>query len=111
MFRRSLTTMRCVIPSSGFFEWSHTGPKIKYQFNLPDSPTLFMAGLYQDFGEERRFVIITTSANDSMIEVHNRMPVVLQEAERNAWLSSGEGFIKILHATQPELIKEEIVTG
>ena len=40
MFRRSLASMRCVIPSSGFFEWSHSGPKIKYQFNLPDSSVL-----------------------------------------------------------------------
>ena len=49
-----------------------------------------MAGLYQDFCGEQRFVIITASANDSMIEVHIRMPVVLQEAERGSWLGSEE---------------------
>ena len=85
MFRRSLAAMRCVIPSSGFFEWSHSGPKTKYRFNLPGSGIVYMAGLYQDFAGERRFVILTTAANDSMIEVHTRMPVVLQGAERGAW--------------------------
>ena len=106
MFRRSLASMRCVIPSSGFFEWSHSGPKTKYQFNLPDSSVLYMAGLYQDFGEERRFVIITTAANDSMIEVHNRMPVVLQGAERGAWLGSKESAAGILDAKRPELVRQ-----
>ena len=105
MFRRSLTTMCCVIPSSGFFEWSHSGPKMKYQFNLPNSPILFMAGLYQDFGGERRFVIITTSANDSMIEIHNRMPVVLMDEDRDAWLSSTEKATEILQAKKPKLVR------
>lgn len=66
-FRRSMEIKQCVIPSSGFFEWSHSGPKIKYQFKLPEPNTLYMAGLYQDFEEERRFVILTTDANESMI--------------------------------------------
>ena len=106
MFRRSLASMRCIIPSSGFFEWTHSGPKIKYQFNLPDSSILFMAGLYQNFGGERRFVIITTAANDSMIEVHNRMPVVLQGAERGAWLGSEGSAAEILDAKRPELVRQ-----
>ena len=107
LFRRSLTAMRCVIPSSGFFEWNHTGPKTKYQFNLPGSGGLYMAGLYQDFGGERRFVIITTAANKSMIEVHNRMPVVLGSAERDAWLGSWERASEILQTVRPELVKEK----
>ena len=107
LFRRSLTAMRCVIPSSGFFEWSHTGPKTKFQFNLPGSGILYMAGLYQDFGGERRFVIITTAANESMIEVHNRMPVVLGSAERDAWLGSWERTSEILQTVRPELVKEK----
>ena len=32
MFQNSLETKRCVIPSTGFYEWSHTGEKKKYQF-------------------------------------------------------------------------------
>ena len=66
-----------------------------------------MAGLYQDFGGERRFVIITTAANKSMIEVHNRMPVVLGSAERDAWLGSWERASEILQTVRPELVKEK----
>ena len=108
MFRKSLTTTRCVIPSSGFFEWTHSGPKTKYQFNLPGTGVLYMAGLYQDFGGERRFVIITTSANDSMIEVHNRMPVILLEEDVRKWLYDDSTVIDRLRKTPPMLIKAQV---
>ena len=108
MFRNCLLGRRCVIPSSGFFEWSHSGPKTKYRFNLPESGALYMAGLYQDFGGERRFVIITTAANSSMTEVHNRMPIVLQGTERDDWLCSGENAIGILQSVRPELIRQTV---
>ena len=41
MFRKSLFTKRCVIPSTGFFEWSHDGKKRKYRFNLPGTEALY----------------------------------------------------------------------
>lgn len=82
MFRRSLEGKRCIIPSTRFYEWSHDGgPKTKYQFNLPNGGALYMAGLYNDFGGERRFVILTADANESMRDIHNRMPVVLTRPE------------------------------
>ena len=65
-----------------------------------------MAGLYQDFGEKRRFVIITTSVNDSMIKIHNLMPIVLQEEKRGSWLGSEESTGKLLRAKEPELIRQ-----
>lgn len=89
MFKSSLETKRCVIPSIGFFEWSHDAQKRKYQFNVPESKTLYMAGLYNIFNGEVRFVIITTEANDSMKDIHRRMPVILKKA----WL--GNGFLMI----------------
>jgi len=67
-----------------------------------------MAGLYQDFAGERRFVILTTAANNSMAEVHNRMPVVLQGAERDTWLNSGEEATEILMSKQPELVWQTV---
>ena len=38
---------------------------------------LYMAGLYRNYGGEDRFVILATDANQSVIEVHSRMPAVL----------------------------------
>lgn len=108
MFRRSLFTKRCVIPSSGFFEWSHDGKKQKYRFNLPDTGYLYMAGLYSEFDGQPCFVILTTAANSSMIGIHDRMPVVLDRDNRNRWLLDTEAVIDILLAAPPLLLKQPI---
>ncbi len=105
MFRRSLEWKRCMIPSTGFFEWTHTGKKEKYLFNLPGTQSLYMAGLYNEFDGERRFVILTTEANRSISEIHSRMPVVLTESDRPYWMESYEGALHVLQAEQPILVR------
>jgi putative SOS response-associated peptidase YedK len=92
-WRDSVALRRCIIPSNGFFEWQHGGAndKTKYLFRLPDAKALYMAAIYKpyqlaDGGEIPHFSILTTSANSSMIEVHNRMPVILRRDEFDEWL-------------------------
>lgn len=107
MFRRSLEEKRCIIPSCGFYEWSHDGgPKTKYQFNLPGEGVLYMAALYNDFAGERRFVILTTASNESIRKVHLRMPVVLTRQEMDQWIDSYQGALDILQSSRPELVKQ-----
>ena len=108
IFRDCLLAKRCVIPSSGFFEWSHTGPKTKYRFNLPETGVLYMAGLYRDFGEKRCYVIITTAANESMSAVHSRMPVILQRSDVRKWLCDDSAAADRLGRTPPLLVKAEV---
>ena len=48
-----------------------------------DGEKVFMAGCYNWFGEEARFVILTTAANASVAHVHERMPLMLEEEEVN----------------------------
>lgn len=108
MFRKCLDFGRCIIPSSGFFEWSHDGQKTKYQFNLPGISALYMAGMFQNFNNERRFVIITTAANNSMSEVHNRMPVVLNKEEKDRWMESPQEAAQILSEVPPMLVRQPV---
>ncbi len=105
MFRDCLAARRCVIPSTGFYEWSHDGQKTKYQFNLPGTHALYMAGLYNIFEGKERFVILTTAANRSMADVHSRMPVVLDPNRMDCWLNSKEKAIELLSEVPPELVK------
>ncbi|OCN03390.1 hypothetical protein A7X67_10930 [Clostridium sp. W14A] len=105
MFRRCLPSRRCVIPSTGFFEWSHDANKVKYQFNLPGTDALYMAGLYDEFQGEKRFVILTTAANFSMQDVHDRMPVVLDGNGRNRWLDDAQSAMELLNRVPPELAR------
>lgn len=84
MFRRSLLERRCVVPTTGFYEWDKG--KTKYQFNLPGLSELYLAGLWNTFQGEERFVILTTAPNDTMIRIHDRMPVLLRNEELLPWL-------------------------
>jgi hypothetical protein len=51
-FRESLLSRRCVIPSTGFFEWTKTGAKKKYLFRETGKSLLYMAGIYNDYGND-----------------------------------------------------------
>jgi len=103
MFRRCLYTKRCVIPSNGFYEWSHDSEKRKYLFNVPGTQALYMAGLYNEFDGEKRFVILTADANSSISDIHNRMPVVLDKAGVNNWILDSQAANSILHEDHPFL--------
>lgn len=84
-FRKSFLERRCVIPSTGFYEWDNN--KQKYIFNIPDQNMLYMAGIWNEFNGKKQFVIITRDANESMNDVHNRMPAILKEDMINDWIN------------------------
>ena len=83
MFSKALRERRCVIPATGFFEWARVSGKAKdkYIFKVPGQRLLYMAGTAN--GEN--FVIFTRTANQYMT-IHDRMPVILEAAEMDAWL-------------------------
>ena len=101
MFRDSVFSMRCVIPSTGFFEWNRQ--KRKFLFTVPDNGALYMAGLYSVWDGKPSYVILTTDANDSMREIHHRMPLVLQKEHVSSWLIDPEATEEFLHMTPPML--------
>lgn len=103
-FQESVRHRRCVIPAKGFYEWN--AKKEKYQFERRDQePVLFMAGCFQRFQEEERFVILTTQANASVSPVHHRMPLVLEKNEIENWILDDRSVEFILHKTPPELLR------
>jgi putative SOS response-associated peptidase YedK len=95
MFQESLISRRCIIPANGFYEWNKNKEKI--YFTQPDSDIIYMAGIYNVFNEENRFVILTTNANSSIADVHDRMPLILQREQLHSWLfdnSRTQDFLK-----------------
>ena len=111
-FKTALESRRCVIPTTGFYEWAkdpESQKKDKYLFNLQESPMLYIAGIYNIFpGDLSRFVVLTTAANESMKEVHDRMPVVLGENELGLWINEPSCIMNILHRTPSELQKKKV---
>lgn len=100
-FRRSLLERRCVVPTTGFFEWDKG--KNKYRFRLPDRDALYLAGLWNSYQGEERFVVLTTAPNDTIINIHDRMPVILTPTELEPWLLDTEMASAKLTARQPAL--------
>ena len=101
LFRESVRARRCVVPSTGFYEWD--GEKRKYFFTLPGEDALYMASLY-DVREGRPcYCILSTAANSSMEEVHPRMPLILRREQLRAWLEDPEQTKAVLRSTPPEL--------
>ncbi len=97
MFRENALHRRCIIPASGFYEWDRA--KNKVSFMRKDAPVLFMAGLYERFQNQNRFVIITTRANASVEKVHDRMPLIIEKEEIKDWILNDASVKFLLHKT------------
>ena len=97
-FRTSLHRRRCLILSDGFFEWKlDTNGKTKtpYYIHLKSREPFAFAGLWDlwkhpDGSEIRSCAIITTTPNELMQAIHNRMPVILRTDAYSTWLDINE---------------------
>lgn len=103
MFRESILHRRAVIPCTWFYEWSKA--KEKAAFFREDSPVLFLAGFFNTFGAEERFVILTTEANRSVAPVHDRMPLILERDEIRDWILNDETFQSMIRQ-RPVVLKK-----
>jgi putative SOS response-associated peptidase YedK len=93
MFRSAFKTRRCLIPASGYYEWHDTpGGKQPYYFTRRDGEPITIAGLWErrkdiETGEDvKSCAMIITAANAWVREVHDRMPVILESGQFDAWL-------------------------
>jgi len=94
-FKNSYQKRRCIIPADGFYEWKSLGKKTKipYRFTLREDEIFSFAGIWEEFesteGEiQHTFVILTTSPNNSVKEIHDRMPVILTRETEKIWLNN-----------------------
>ncbi len=97
-FRTAFKRRRCIVPMTGFYEWRKLDDNSKQPLYIyrKDSPFMGVAGLWEvwkepETGEEiRTYTILTTSANPFMQQFHDRMPVILNPADYERWLMTGE---------------------
>ncbi len=91
-YRKPIRSQRCLIPADGFYEWQKTGTgKQPFFIHLKSAELFGFAGLYdiyrdKDGHELKTFTIITTTANDLVEPIHNRMPVILKAQDEAEWL-------------------------
>ena len=92
-FRHAIKYRRCIVPTSGFYEWDHRGGKKQpYYIQLADYSPMCLAGVWEswkapDGSELETFAILTTSANKLVESIHDRMPVILSPDTFNLWLN------------------------
>ena len=125
-FKGLILQKRCIIPSTGYFEWQHKGKDKHPFFVFPKSQDLFsMAGLYSEWMQPKTlrkiktFTILTCEANSFLVEIHNskkRMPLLLSETEIEPWLSDSLieiNQVKILAESQIDahLIDKRIINS
>jgi putative SOS response-associated peptidase YedK len=90
-FRSAFKQRRCLIPSSGFFEWQKlTSGKQAFHIHRKDNQLFSFAGLWEHWQHEQTILysctIITTEATELMQPIHERMPVIISSEHYHQWL-------------------------
>ncbi len=94
MLKKMLIRHRCIIPADGFYGWRRVGKKtaIPSRFVVIDQELSSFAGLWEEFEDENNtmvhtFTIITVLSNELVASTTERMPVILNKAQEEIWLS------------------------
>jgi putative SOS response-associated peptidase YedK len=94
-FRSAYRARRCLVPVNAFFEWSgEKGRRLKWRITLREEPLFALAGLWErwqdrDGGEAvTTYTIVTCAANAAVAPLHDRMPVIVREADYSRWLAA-----------------------
>jgi len=106
-FRAAFKRRRCLIPADGFYEWQkQNGGKQPLYIRLRDQRPFALAGLWEvwhspDGSELETCTILTTTPNELMETIHNRMPVILDSEDYDDWLHPGTNPQTALHLLRP----------
>ena len=92
---KAIRERRCIVPSSGFFEWNENQPKgnrDRYRIDPAFEDGFAFGGLYEINSEtgEMFVSIATTDPNKKMARIHHRMPVILETDEFDNWFTSDD---------------------
>ncbi|RNJ48216.1 SOS response-associated peptidase [Methylocystis hirsuta] len=116
MFRSAFKARRCVIPASGFYEWTGTkAGKAPHYFSAPDGRPLAFAGLWEraSHPDTRQIIdsaaIIVGPANEWMSRFHDRMPVSLDWRDVGLWMAGGDTGA-LLHPPAEDALQEWTVS-
>jgi putative SOS response-associated peptidase YedK len=116
-FRNIWRRSRCLIPASGYYEWNYRDPANKkekpqpYYFTARDgAPLVTIAGIWDRWrdpennnAEVHSCAMIITAPNQFVGQVHDRMPVLLQPHQFDAWLNGALGKEALVPAPEDSL--------
>ncbi len=109
-FRTAYKRRRCLVLADGFYEWrKEASGKTPYFIARADEQPMAFAGLWENWVDKETDValqtatLITTSANEFMQQLHHRMPVVLEPATADTWLSGDNEMLDFAGEFSPDL--------
>jgi putative SOS response-associated peptidase YedK len=91
-FEEALRKRRCLVPADGFYEWRKTREgRFPLRYVMKGEELFAFAGLWDVFRPKvgpplYTYTIVTTSPNELVRPVHDRMPALLREEDEDAWL-------------------------
>ena len=106
-FRTAFKRRRCLIPADGFYEWQKQGSGKQPMFIRPVAERPFaLAGLWEvwrdpDGSVLQTCTILTTTPNELMAPIHNRMPVIVEPEDFDLWLNPEPNPEQGLHLLRP----------
>ena len=95
LFRHAFRATRCLVPADGFYEWQRLpdGRRQPHYISAPNDQPLAFAGLWSAWSERTSeapalltCAILTTTPNETMATIHDRMPVILTPEAWGLWL-------------------------
>ncbi|MBS0297412.1 MAG: SOS response-associated peptidase [Proteobacteria bacterium] len=105
-FRGPFAKRRCIVPASGWYEWSGD-PKTKRRFSRVDGSPLWFAGIWEratteDEGDVQSFTILTGPSSGWLSDHHDRAPVILEPDEWASWLDPSQDAKPLMAAVRPD---------
>ena len=88
-FKESVARRRCLVPANGFYEWKEEGSvKLPHLFTLRGDEPFAFAGIWEPPARDlpETFCILTTTPNERVAAIHNRMPVILTVETMSRWI-------------------------
>ena len=114
-FREAFAQRRCLIVADGFFEWRREGKyKQPVLIRRADGRPFTFAGLWDRWFERPgepvyTCTIVTTAASGLLRPVHDRMPVILEQGEREIWLNRTSSGVDLHALLRPNETSFEII--
>ena len=111
MFRKPTLERRCLIPATNYYEWQTVGSrKVKHALRDPVNQMIYMAGIYRYEADKQlpTFVILTRDAAPGISYIHDRMPVILNQDARSAWISDSADITGIISSAISDLLADAV---
>lgn len=107
LLRKALMRYRCLIPANAFYAWKKIGKKsvVPYLFT-PKSTLISFAGIWEEYDDPdgnafHTFSILTMPANETVLPITDRMPVIFNHEQELVWLNPNATEIQLLDLIKP----------